>query len=205
MQIISIRKDHHESSAANRIAEAYFHKLKRSQNTNVKIFLYSLSNADDVCPKSLLSSRLVTLEFRKSGRSSGGKDPPLSVPSIFEANITIYFRHNIQPGMVVIFIKEKLVFADWIFNGHGADFHSFQKQIQMCKTRYKEGFHFQPDYKFENVDQMVIPARRTAWGGLIYHGVQDKHKPEIFFKNKREMVHANTTLLRYFTRLCRCW
>ena len=57
MQIISIRKDHHESSAANRIAEAYFHKLKRSQNTNVKIFLYSLSNADDVCPKSLLSSR----------------------------------------------------------------------------------------------------------------------------------------------------
>ena len=57
MQIISIRKDHHESSAANRIAEAYFHKLKRSQNTNIKIFLYSLSNADDVCPKSLLSSR----------------------------------------------------------------------------------------------------------------------------------------------------
>ena len=107
------------------------------------------------------------------------------------------FRHNIQPGMVVIFIREKLVFADWIFNGHGADFHSFQKQIQMCKKRYKEGSCFQPDYKFENVDQMVIPARRTAWGGLIYHGVQDKHKPEIFFKNKREMVHANTTLLRY--------
>ena len=107
--------------------------------------------------------------------------------------------------MVVIFIKEKLVFADWIFNGHGADFHSFQKQIQMCKKRYKEGSCFQPDYKFENVDQMVIPARRTAWGGLIYHGVQDKHKPEIFFKNKREMVHANTTLLRYFHRYFQCF
>ena len=105
------------------------------------------------------------------------------------------FRHNIQPGMVVIFIKEKLVFADWIFNGHGADFHSFQKQIQMCRTRYKEGSYFQPDYKFENVDQMVIPARRTAWGGLIYHGVETR-KPEIFFQNKREMVHANTALLR---------
>merc|ERR1712131_186848 len=73
--------------------------------------------------------------------------------------------------------------------------HSFQKQIQMCRTRYKEGSYFQPDYKFENVDQMVIPARRTAWGGLIYHGVETR-KPEIFFQNKREMVHANTALLR---------
>ena len=54
-------------------------------------------------------------------------------------NLYFIFRHNIQPGMVVIFIKEKLVFADWIFNGHGADLHSFQKQIQICKTRYKEG------------------------------------------------------------------
>ena len=56
-----------------------------------------------------------------------------------DQNFYFIFRHNIQPGMVVIFIKEKLVFADWIFNGHGADFHSFQKQIQICKTRYKEG------------------------------------------------------------------
>ena len=81
MQIISIRKDHHESSAANRIAEAYFHKLKRSQNTNVKIFLYSLSNADDVCPKSLLSSRLVT-QFQANLKVNGPKK--VSGPSIFE-------------------------------------------------------------------------------------------------------------------------
>ena len=79
-----------------------------------------------------------------------------------------------------------------------------QSSREPVRVTLNIGSYFQPDYKFENVDQMVIPARRTAWGGLIYHGVETR-KPEIFFKNKREMVHANTALLRYYFKSRDYW
>ena len=48
--------------------------------------------------------------------------------------------------MVVIYIGTKLMFADWIFDGHGADMNSFQKQIQKIKKEYLLGKFIAPGY-----------------------------------------------------------
>ena len=43
-----------------------------------------------------------------------------------------------------MFIKDKLLFADWIFNGHGADVHSLVKQIHICREKYTLKQFFPP-------------------------------------------------------------
>lgn len=109
------------------------------------------------------------------------------------------FRHNIQAGMVVMFITDKLVFADWIFDGHGADTNSFKRQIQHVQNQFKQGKYIVDGFKFESLAEKASSARRTAWGGEIYQGVKSiksSSDSDMFFKLKRESFHTNKALIR---------
>ena len=101
--------------------------------------------------------------------------------------------------MVVMFITDKLMFADWIFDGHGADVNSFKRQLQTVQTQFKQGNYIVDGFKFTTLNtQATSLARRTAWGGQIYQGtVKSSSDSDIFFKLKRESFHTNNALLRF--------
>ena len=102
--------------------------------------------------------------------------------------------------MVVMFITNKLVFADWIFDGHGADTNSFKRQIQHVQNQFKQGKYIVDGFKFESLAEKASSARRTAWGGEIYQGVKSvksSSDSDMFFKLKRESFHTNKALIRW--------
>ena len=111
-----------------------------------------------------------------------------------------YPRHGIQGGMGVIFVASRLIFADRIFDGHGADPASFRRELQNCRRRYKEGFHYPKDFKFSDPDDQVPDelinfSRRTAWGGQIVQ-IGNQQQPNRFLDAKTEMMSTVQTLVR---------
>ena len=96
------------------------------------------------------------------------------------------------------------MFADWIFDGHGADISSFKKQTQNAQSQFEQGHYIVDGFKFTTLSNESPLARRTAWGGQIYQGVKSTSDSDIFFKLKRESFHTNNALLRFvenFTQL----
>ena len=105
--------------------------------------------------------------------------------------------------MGVIFVASRLIFADRIFDGHGADPASFRRELQKCRRRYAEGFQYPKDFKFSDPeeqvpDELVNFSRRTAWGGQIVQiGSSDEQKTYRFLNAKTEMMSTVQTLVRY--------
>ena len=46
------------------------------------------------------------------------------------ANTLLKNRHNVVPGMFLIYSKTRLVFADLVFNGYGNAKKDFMKQVR---------------------------------------------------------------------------
>jgi len=85
-------------------------------------------------------------------------------------------RHNVVPGMTMIYKNKKLVFANNIFNGYGTAQSDFKKQVEICKM---DNNYLPDDFKFQ-------PSRgktgfRTHWGGEMGGaGVDERGNPGIF-------------------------
>ncbi|XP_055999633.1 uncharacterized protein LOC125656907 isoform X4 [Ostrea edulis] len=74
-------------------------------------------------------------------------------------------RHNVVPGMFLIYLAGKLLFCDHIFNGYGNARKDFKKQLMRSKVEALQGFSLPKDFRFS-------PSRgrsgmRSAWGGEI--------------------------------------
>ncbi|XP_062584054.1 uncharacterized protein LOC134245821 isoform X4 [Saccostrea cucullata] len=74
-------------------------------------------------------------------------------------------RHNVVPGMFLIYLNGKLLFCDHIFNGYGNARKDFKKQLMKSRVQALQGFSLPKDFKFS-------PSRgrsgmRSAWGGEI--------------------------------------
>ncbi|CAH1784840.1 unnamed protein product [Owenia fusiformis] len=82
-------------------------------------------------------------------------------------------RHNVVPGMFLMYEGGKLLFCDHIFNGYGNARKDFNKQIM--KTRREATLHFSlpPDFKFSPSKGRRGP--RSAWGGQIGGAGVDRH------------------------------
>nr|XP_020671352.1 uncharacterized protein C3orf20-like [Pogona vitticeps] len=57
-------------------------------------------------------------------------------------------RHNIAPGMVLMYIQGKLLFANYIFNGYSKSAKDLQKQIAITRSSYNRGCYLPTDYRF---------------------------------------------------------
>ncbi|XP_069551270.1 uncharacterized protein C3orf20-like [Brachyistius frenatus] len=57
-------------------------------------------------------------------------------------------RHNAAPGMVLMYIRGKLLFVDYILSGHSCSARDLQKQISRTRADYRLGLSLVSDYKF---------------------------------------------------------
>ncbi|XP_078511994.1 uncharacterized protein C3orf20 homolog [Lissotriton helveticus] len=57
-------------------------------------------------------------------------------------------RHIVAPGMFLMYIKGKLMFANYIFNGYSKSIKDLHKQIVKTRNDYHMGFCLPSDFKF---------------------------------------------------------
>ncbi|XP_048410426.1 uncharacterized protein C3orf20-like isoform X2 [Stegostoma tigrinum] len=60
-------------------------------------------------------------------------------------------RHNVTPGMFLMYIGGKLLFADHIFNGYSNSMKDLMKQITRTYDDYANGRHLLYDFRFSSV------------------------------------------------------
>ncbi|XP_045892699.1 uncharacterized protein C3orf20-like isoform X2 [Micropterus dolomieu] len=84
------------------------------------------------------SFRLVRYEM-STGKHSCGME-----------NILLQQRHNAAPGMVLMYIRGKLLFVGYIFRGHSCSVRDLQKQISRSRGDYRLGLSLPSDYMFSD-------------------------------------------------------
>ncbi|XP_070687418.1 uncharacterized protein C3orf20-like [Pempheris klunzingeri] len=81
-------------------------------------------------------------------------------PSCGEENILLQQRHNAAPGMVLMYMRGKLLFVGYIFTGHSCSVMDLQKQISRTRGDYRLGLSLPSDYKLR--DAVNTPAATDA-------------------------------------------
>nr|XP_025978942.1 uncharacterized protein C3orf20 homolog [Dromaius novaehollandiae] len=69
-------------------------------------------------------------------------------------------RHNVAPGMFLMYIQGKLLFANYIFNGYSKSTEDFQKQIAMTRSDYRMGYCLPSNFRFR--------AAEDYWSGVCF-------------------------------------
>ncbi|XP_046840585.1 uncharacterized protein C3orf20-like [Xenia sp. Carnegie-2017] len=87
-----------------------------------------------------------------------------NVDTLIEQSLLVR-RHNVVPGMFLMYIGGKLLFADHIFNGYGNARKDFLKQISKSRRDYLQGLVLPSDFQFNPTPCRSGP--RSAWGGEI--------------------------------------
>ncbi|XP_040264902.1 uncharacterized protein C3orf20 homolog [Bufo bufo] len=59
-------------------------------------------------------------------------------------------RHSVAPGIILMYISGKLVFANYIFNGYSRSIKDLQKQIILTRSDYLAGCRLPKDFKFSH-------------------------------------------------------
>ncbi|XP_066561097.1 uncharacterized protein C3orf20-like [Amia ocellicauda] len=74
-------------------------------------------------------------------------------------------RHNVAPGMFLMYMSGKLLFADYIFNGYSCSVKDLQKQISKTRGDYGKGHCLPVDFRLspqrqtpETVDSLAPPG-----------------------------------------------
>ncbi|XP_034001911.1 uncharacterized protein LOC117494975 isoform X2 [Trematomus bernacchii] len=71
-------------------------------------------------------------------------------PSCVAGSILLQQRHNAAPGMVLMYIRGKLLFVGFIFSRHNCTVRDLHKQISRTRRDYRLGVSLPTDYKFSN-------------------------------------------------------
>eukprot|EP00794_Sanderia_malayensis_P006085 gene6085-6788_t len=74
-------------------------------------------------------------------------------------------RHNVAPGMFLMYVGGRLLFADHIFNGYGNAKRDFLKQVMKTQKDSMSTNSLALDFRFHTTPSRNGP--RTAWGGQI--------------------------------------
>ncbi|XP_059152679.1 uncharacterized protein LOC131938590 isoform X2 [Physella acuta] len=74
-------------------------------------------------------------------------------------------RHNVVPGMFLIYAGGCLLFCDHIFNGYGNARKDFKKQVIKTRLDFNLGFSLPRDFRFSPLRGKHGP--RAPWGGEI--------------------------------------
>ncbi|XP_053108021.1 uncharacterized protein LOC128326012 isoform X2 [Hemicordylus capensis] len=60
-------------------------------------------------------------------------------------------RHNVAPGMFLMYVQGRLLFANYIFNGYSKSVKDLLKQIALTRSAYNRGYYLPPDYRFSSL------------------------------------------------------
>ncbi|KAI1882286.1 hypothetical protein AGOR_G00249110 [Albula goreensis] len=85
-------------------------------------------------------------------------------------NALLQQRNNIAPGMFLMYIGGKLLFADHIFNGYSCSVRDLQKQIAKTWELYHQGQSLPTDFRFS--PQVTVPPVKRA--STAPHGLKIK-------------------------------
>lgn len=92
-------------------------------------------------------------------------------------------RHNVAPGMFLMYIQGKLLFANYIFNGYSKSTKDLQKQIALTRCDYKRGYYLPTDYRFSSHENSLqsfpehVQARiPNDVSGCVYATRREAHK-----------------------------
>ncbi|CAJ1056360.1 uncharacterized protein LOC117814340 isoform X1 [Xyrichtys novacula] len=69
-------------------------------------------------------------------------------PDCKQENILLQQRHNAAPGMVLMYIRAKLLFVGFIFSGHSCSVRDLENQISRTRGDYRLGLSLPPDFRF---------------------------------------------------------
>ncbi|XP_042191100.1 uncharacterized protein C3orf20 [Callorhinchus milii] len=115
-------------------------------NENMLEQLYEKKNQNRnlPCPQSQADSyRLIKYDINTAAEQWGEELPLLQK------------RHNVDPGMFLMYGGGKLLFADYILNGYSTSSKDLLKQITQTWDDYLMGHHLHEDFKFRPMS--VIP------------------------------------------------
>nr|XP_009672890.1 PREDICTED: uncharacterized protein C3orf20 homolog [Struthio camelus australis] len=60
-------------------------------------------------------------------------------------------RHNVAPGMFLMYIQGKLLFANYIFNGYSKSTEDLQKQVAKTRSDYRMGYCLPSNFRFSTL------------------------------------------------------
>ncbi|XP_014386255.1 PREDICTED: uncharacterized protein C3orf20-like isoform X3 [Myotis brandtii] len=85
-------------------------------------------------------SRLDSFRFLKYNIISASKFTGSNYPLLVQ-------RHNVIPGIFLMYIQGKLLFANFIFNGYSTSANDLQKQIVKTRGDYQMGYFLPSDFR----------------------------------------------------------
>jgi len=76
-------------------------------------------------------------------------------------------RHNVLPGMFLMYHNAQLAFADFILDGYGTTKKDFMKQVNRSRKNVLKSQYLPSDFRFSNpkVDKRDAVSPRAPWGG----------------------------------------
>ncbi|XP_060051547.1 uncharacterized protein C3orf20-like isoform X2 [Erinaceus europaeus] len=90
------------------------------------------------CFESRLDSfRLLKYSIISASKFTGGKSPLLVE------------RHNVVPGIFLMYIQGKLLFANFIFNGYSTSAKDLQKQVEKTRNDFLMGYFLPSDFRIQ--------------------------------------------------------
>ncbi|XP_038666845.1 uncharacterized protein LOC119973234 isoform X2 [Scyliorhinus canicula] len=90
-------------------------------------------------------------------------------------------RHNATPGMFLMYIGGKLLFADHIFNGYSNTIKDLKKQIAMTYDDYLMGRHLLYDFRFSSLESELPSTAQgeRSWKSLPEWSARPKSEASI--------------------------
>ncbi|KAM7003434.1 uncharacterized protein C3orf20-like [Tautogolabrus adspersus] len=71
-------------------------------------------------------------------------------PSCEEERLLLQQRHNVAPGMVLMYIRGKLLFVGYVCSDHSCSVRDLENQISRTRGDYRLGLSLPSDYKFSD-------------------------------------------------------
>ncbi|XP_061698299.1 uncharacterized protein C3orf20-like [Syngnathoides biaculeatus] len=76
-------------------------------------------------------------------------------------NILLQHRHNVAAGMILMYIRGRLMFLGYVSNGRSFSVSDLQKQILRTRENYRLGMSLPPDYKFSESAKVSLSSEAS--------------------------------------------
>ncbi|XP_015415466.1 PREDICTED: uncharacterized protein C3orf20-like isoform X1 [Myotis davidii] len=141
-EVTDLEYDHlinQQLSSMDQIIIVYVFSAKEKDKTMKEVNkLYREQNKARNMP--CTQSRLDSFRFLKYNIMSASKFTGSNYPLLVQ-------RHNVVPGIFLMYIQGKLLFANFIFNGYSTSAKDLQKQIVKTRGDYHMGYFLPSDFR----------------------------------------------------------
>ncbi|XP_014350327.2 uncharacterized protein C3orf20-like [Latimeria chalumnae] len=105
-------------------------------------------------------------------------------------------RHNVNPGMFLMYVQGKLLFANYIFNGYSKSIKDLQKQIAKTRGDYCTGYSLPCDFRFSpphevSAVNIASSVKATENNLQVHHEHSEGYKSKASFQTGKHMVRTD--------------